>query len=691
MADEVYSIKIHLGVEDDELNAAENRMRDMERRRGAAGYTSRTSRRAAAYRYRRAGLEGGQRDFIARMTRFERAVPGLIAATPLAKGLANVNRAMSTLDRDFARNLFSIGGFRRNLGNLTNVMAQTGGAMINAIPALKSLATGLGAFVAVKGAGMAINGGIMLAGKKVLMGQNLGDAATNIMQFNAARMGLGPAYDEVYRRGSEIASTYGFSRAGIIQSANILSGIHVNGKPLGTSAALDLAGIAGKLAQSGGVDYNRVSLNLQQLLGQPTVNQRDLRELIGQAPLVAKIAQQRMKATTGKVGDVREYLKDKSKLLDVLYEFDRQMQAHPIMKMRGAVTLSKESLWMQIAESGGTFFKDISDAVITFNKMIEGRVVKYASMYKAGSLTSMLDDFTKSVGAVMDSIVTAIPKIMGTIELADNNINTLTGAFIGNRFGKGKGWLGRSGLTIAAGLASAGGDVQSRYNKENAAAYETSLNTRVNSILYALADEKARVSGILPETITKYRQGPIIGQAPIPYTVEDPDGKYRAYLDSIVNNMSPAFRAQVMESEAQRSTFGTTGPQWYKNTIGQVTPYIPLLGSSLDAAGGVGFSYYNLGTPESTPWDEYKKMYNEDTKNQDQATKYDDYLKKLTDAAGERKSLTINFEREVVNFGPTNITATDAIDLANQVGPLIEEKITSGINRALNTATALAR
>lgn len=664
MAGEVYSIQIKLDVDSSELDSALTRAQGAERASGRGRYSGRSPRQAAAYRYRRAGLSEGQRDFMAGMTRFGRTNPWFASAISVGaagKGLANVNRALSNLDRDFARNLFSIGGFRRNLGNFTNVIAQTGGALINAVPAMKALSTGLGAFLAIRGAGMFVGGGIMLAGKKLLMGQNINEAASNLMQFNAARMGLGSDYDEVYRRGSEMAATYGYSRSGIVQSANILSGLYVNGKPIGKNMALDLAGIAGKIAQSAGVDYNRVSLNLQQLLGQPTVNARDLRELIGQSPLVAKIAQGKMINETGNAGDVREYLKDKRKLLDVLYEFDRQLQAHPVMRFRGAVTLSKSDLWMRIAESGGVFFKDISDSIVNFNKMLEGRIARYASMYKPGAVTSMLDDFTKTMGSIMDGIVAFVPKLVKAITWANENIWTLSLAVAG--MATGNPFIAAAGLLAGIALDSSNAQKQ----KELEYYEQTLLPREKDHRLTSLATARAIELGAKVDS----------SKLVLPGFPVQLDHAGMSMIDSIKKAAPPMLLNKLESDVRSDKSWELTGPNANKYVIGQDT-YIKPLPDGLKAL--------RIAQPDNT--EEYMNILrNTSSGNTSYTDLSTDHKNMLQDMAGTRRSLTINFNREIVSMGDTKISASDSADLAEKLRPIMEDVVTSGLHRALATAT----
>lgn len=620
MAGETYSIQIRLNVDDSQLTAAEGRLNALQGGSGSTGgrYASgRSVRQAALYRNRRAGLTEGQRDLVAGLQRYQRsgAYGSLFNAAGASRGLAGVNRAWSRLTRDFTTNLFSINGFRRNIGNFTNVIGNVGGAMMKAIPVLGALGTSLAAFAAIKVGGMAVSGGLMAVGKKVLMGENMQKAAVDTMQFSTARNLLGPEYEQAYRRANEMSATYGYDRAGIMNTASMLSQLYMGGNKLGIDRGLDLAQIMGKISQYSGADYNRIGLNLQQILGQETTSTRDIRELITAAPVVSTTAQRMMMERTGSVGDTFEFLRDKTNVLDALYELDKQIQTHPIMKMRGAITLSKQNLWMEIADSGAAFFQDISDAVVNFNQMLQDKLSKYLNTYKPGTMTTMLDSFVNDVGALMDSLMQILPSIVKVVSFLGEHGNKIF-------FGAG-GWL----MDFNKGE-------KRRVNDE----FEANTNNKVNFVMREIALR----NGIPSEQLMKNEA---LSNTIRNDIVKNTKWGYRAYHDNFIDKARNALTDRPLYSPIDIK------PEW--NDM---------------AKAGMG-SLESPGVSNNTGTSDYSDL--------------------LSSMAGERKSLTINFNREIVSM-PTNINATDVSNLETKLRPMMEDVVTSGLTRALTSATAMS-
>lgn len=358
MDGQTYQIKLNINVDDSQLSKAERRIRDLERGPGGGRGGS------------MAGSGGGSYSNIpARQQAYYRALSRRFGRTPGLSNegfLSNVNRLYhrsEVFKRAFLGNMATLPGMLRNLSNFGSVLGSIGriaGGVVKPLGAFASaLSTLGGAFIAYKGVQGFLRGGALMLGTRIMNSAAMQEAGSSLMQFSMAKKGLGAAYERSLEESTRLAAEYGFSRTGILNSINMLSGLNVGNRTLSREEAVRIATQAGKIAHVGGVPFERVNINLQQLLGQPTPSARDLRELIQAAPIIGKIAQQSM-ARKKVSGDVFTYLKDKAELLNVLNEFDRMIESNPLMKSRGRVALARENFHIEVANQGTEFWEAIA-------------------------------------------------------------------------------------------------------------------------------------------------------------------------------------------------------------------------------------------------------------------------------------------------------------------------------------------
>lgn len=358
MDGQTYQIKLNINVDDSQLSKAERRIRDLERGPGAGRGGS------------MAGSGGGSYSNIpARQQAYYRALSRRFGRTPGLSNegfLSNVNRLYhrsKVFKRAFLGNMATLPGMLRNLYNFGSVLGSIGriaGGVVKPLGAFASaLSTLGGAFIAYKGVQGFLRGGALMLGTRIMNSAAMQEAGSSLMQFSMAKKGLGAAYERSLEESTRLAAEYGFSRTGILNSINMLSGLNVGSRTLSREEAVRIATQAGKIAHVGGVPFERVNINLQQLLGQPTPSARDLRELIQAAPIIGKIAQQSM-ARKKVSGHVFTYLKDKAELLNVLNEFDRMIESNPLMKSRGRVALARENFHIEVANQGTEFWEAIA-------------------------------------------------------------------------------------------------------------------------------------------------------------------------------------------------------------------------------------------------------------------------------------------------------------------------------------------
>lgn len=404
---QAYSIKLRLDIDDTQLSNVEKRLEKMKAgtrisMRGGSG-GGRSGRG-----YQSPTLERRQ------LSPFQAlAAHGVIDPAGFMEGRRLVARRWRRFNEGFLSNLTSTRGLLFNVTRFAGVIGGIGTMLGKAIPILGTALTALNAGVKI-GLGITayrVARGVLpvMAGMKLLNNENLGNAASQLMQMRMAQKGLGPAYSQALNSASEIAATFGFSRAGILSAINMFTGLSVGGKQMNIGQATKMAETIGKISHVGGVPYERVNINMQQLFGQQVPNARDLRELITAVPLLGKIAQQAMKARTGAVGNIYDYLKDKLNLMNVLNEFDKQVEASPFLQARGKVTLAKENFfmdivgtntanWKKIAEGASKFFQNIAPLA----NMAVNAIATMSNTLNIDVATAVMYKWAQKIGEMFD-------------------------------------------------------------------------------------------------------------------------------------------------------------------------------------------------------------------------------------------------------------------------------------------------
>ncbi|MEG0899029.1 MAG: hypothetical protein RSF40_04880 [Oscillospiraceae bacterium] len=306
-------------------------------------------------------------------------------------------------------------GWMRNLQNFGGAIASVGRLAGGAIPALGALGGVLGSIAKLAVGGklisMATTAIPLFVGSKILQSQRMGEAGANLMRFGMAEKGLGGDYRGAFNSATQLAGEYGYSRTGMLDAINMFTGLNVGGKgTLNRGQATDISRIIGKISALGNLPFEKVSTNVQQLLGQPKTQIRDVRELIGQAPFINKLAQQRM-ARTNTTGDVREFLKDKANLLAVLSDFDKMVESNPLMKARGKIALVKENFYLKLAEVLDPYWDSIVSGV---GQIYDNLGSLISEKLKNFSPESFLKD-VKQLATDIDNILRGIMWFMGKV------------------------------------------------------------------------------------------------------------------------------------------------------------------------------------------------------------------------------------------------------------------------------------
>lgn len=337
-------------------------------------------------------------------------------------GLGVFQKRVKTFQDSFFNNVSSFSGLRYNAVNLGRTFTSLAGAAGKAIPALGAFGhVAIGAakiWMGVHAWRLASSGLPLLVGTRMLNSNNMAEAASNLMQMRMAEKGLGGNYQATLNRATQLAAEYGFSRVGMLNAMNMFTGLNVDGKKLTPEEASHLAEVVGKIAHVGGLSFERVNVNLQQLLGQAVPSIRDIRELVGQAPFIGKLAMNMMEER-GVQGDYRDWLKNKSNLRSVLDEFNELVESHPVMKARGQIALAKENFWMRIADDLSPYWDKIAQANEKLYSWLSDKIVNWISNIDVNKVGAKLDQFILE----LDTFASAIQTIANTIGSTANGIS----------------------------------------------------------------------------------------------------------------------------------------------------------------------------------------------------------------------------------------------------------------------------
>lgn len=329
-------------------------------------------------------------------------------------GLGVFQKRVKTFQDSFFNNVSSFSGLRYNAVNLGKIFTSLAGAARKAIPALGTFGQvaiwGAKIWMGVHAWRLASSGLPLLVGTRMLNSNNMAEAASNLMQMRMAEKGLGGNYQATLNRATQLAAEYGFSRVGMLNAMNMFTGLNVDGKKLTPEEASHLAEVVGKIAHVGGLSFERVNVNLQQLLGQAVPSIRDIRELVGQAPFIGKLAMNMMEER-GVQGDYRDWLKNKSNLRSVLDEFNELVESHPVMKARGQIALAKENFWMRIADGLSPYWDKIAQANEKLYSWLSNKIVNWISNIDVNKVGAKLDQFILE----LDIFASAIQTIANTI------------------------------------------------------------------------------------------------------------------------------------------------------------------------------------------------------------------------------------------------------------------------------------
>lgn len=657
MADQRYEIKLDLRVNDRELRDAERRISRLGAAGGAGAARGTRTAATSASRYRH--IPDWARPYAGRMADLFSQRAGANRNNFLERVNDTFSR-FGRLNRNFLPNLFTPQGLMRNITGLGGAISSLSKAAGAAVPVIGGVLTAFKAFIGLKFAQNMIRGGALILGTRVLNSQALGSAASDIMQMRMAEKGLGGYYPEALRAATDIAGQYGFSRVGMLNAINMFSGLRIGDrKRLSFEEAKNLAQIAGKISHLGGIAFEKVNTNLQQLFGQTTPSARDLREMVGQAPFLGKLAMQMMERR-GKRGDYREWLKDKKNLLDVLNEFDKLVETSPVLKARGKIALAKQDFWIKLAGDLSPYWDVIAEANKKLYTWLGDKIVSWVRNIDANSLSATFDSMIKD----LNTFVNALHGIASSISWIADRVRGIWTALGGRWVSTTKdGRQYRAIVPIRRYMSARQPTGNNPYIYYQEKGFKGELNARYMSAEDVLAEQE------------RYQQGIA--------------NNFR--LDSM-GYVSAAAKARIPADSAS-AIYGKFKDVFDKERKRFVKPF------AVDSV-TIG-TIYDPAKRKEIPWkipkdisgmldpDAIREWYEQQTKlaslgGGGSNLNTDDELSNISKGA---RSLIINFNREIVNM-PVNIAnVNDGADLAQQVSSTLYDVIVRGLNISLNNAT----
>lgn len=669
----VYSIQLQLRVDDSQLDATIAKLGTLKKaakeinEKATAGYSKKKKLTdeeiiaRSARKWKQRNLE--ERLNIGARWHLRQFGQWRFSQAGWQNGLGVFQKRVKTFQNSFFNNVSSFSGLRYNAVNLGKVFTSLTGVVGKAIPALGAFGqVAIGAakiWMGVHAWRLASSGLPLLIGTKLLNSNDMAEAASNLMQMRMAEKGLGGNYQATLNRATQLAAEYGFSRVGMLNAMNMFTGLNVDGKKLTPEEASHLAEVVGKIAHVGGLSFERVNVNLQQLLGQAVPSIRDIRELVGQAPFIGKLAMNMMEER-GVQGDYRDWLKNKSNLRSVLDEFNELVESHPVMKARGQIALAKENFWMRIADGLSPYWDKIAQANEKLYSWLGDKIVSWVSNIDVEKFGKKLESFVTELSVLTSSIGPLVAKLVEWI-------NDLTG-LSKEKFTEAT--LGPDGQVIYTGKKIKGAEGKKQEEDTKLAARKQIAAKYLPDMLPELTPKLDSLGvNISPDSLSaKLRDTALINRIALTnenFTYDKYEKQYRKW-----NQDSIGYANRWRD-------------EWYLNNPGKMNPSTS--GTLLEAGRYVPNREQMLANVMS---------YFAETHNREQFEKLfggaaDADAQQLSDLSKGSKSVFINFNKEIVDMD-INIASVENIEeLGRKLEPKIEEVVVRGLTIALNNATSV--
>lgn len=390
----------------------------------------------------------------------------------------NAYQARSRFLNNFVANSFTASGWQRNLGNFANMMSSIGKTAMTAVPALKAFGGSIG-FIATAAAGSALAGGLLYRwGRNSLMSENTSQAISNVSQYNMARLGQGENYAGIYNAATDITSTIGGSRAGLVSLMNTMTGLTVGDTKLTSKDAEWFGELAAKISAVSGKDLQLVGLNLQQLF--TTWQGIDMKELFKAVPLIEKYVFDLRAQAVNKGDDIYSFIRENPQaLIKAASMFMGQMELPRTAVLKGRLQLSEENLETEKLQYLEKFYEHVSNMGIKINKLLAELFKEFGENYDMSIFQRFVDTFESLITFTIKAATKIVEFMNKYPKLASTILGALTGAVIGTAVAPGYGTI--SGAVLGAGSGLLYSSMGSKYNVKEEDAIRKFNNTVLTS------------------------------------------------------------------------------------------------------------------------------------------------------------------------------------------------------------------
>lgn len=256
--------------------------------------------------------------------------------------LGNASKALNTMLRDVA-------GLNKGLAGTVSQLGAVGKAASAVVKTVGGAALGIAK----------LNLGFTMFGPKLLSsaanfiaGPKFEAGVALLQRREQAKRGFGAQYAEAQKQADLLAVSYGLNPANVVSSLNVLTGMRVGSKRITAGHAARIVQAGGLISQQGGVSFDTVMLNLQQLMAQDQLHSRDIKQLLTHAPILGRYAIDEMEKK-GIVGlTAQDYFKeDKGALLSVLERFLHETPGLVATRARGVAQQAQVGFFAKLAEN----------------------------------------------------------------------------------------------------------------------------------------------------------------------------------------------------------------------------------------------------------------------------------------------------------------------------------------------------
>lgn len=302
----------------------------------------------------------------------------------------------------------------------TSMLRLGGGVGLSAAGSMRHIAglvMGTFAKIMAQATKLSYTGGFMVTSrlKDVLMGEDMSEAIRYIQRRNQLRVSLGGNADAAIRYSDVLANSYGLNRATTLGSFNVLTGLRMGGtgSAIDTKTAASIIKVGGLIAQQGGYSYERVMTNFQQLFANSIPSKRDIREMLGQAPVFARYATEAI-AKMGMSGkmDMYDYYKSHEAIARSMRRYDIENPVSSVAFARGRILTAEQDVYNKLAENNAwgmvaTNYIGVLEAFgEAMNNVVSALGNNSAVRNSINGLISLIETLGKNSGWIVNLVTT---------------------------------------------------------------------------------------------------------------------------------------------------------------------------------------------------------------------------------------------------------------------------------------------